>query len=345
IRNNVISLPGEKFSADVAKPGSDGKVTLVLNSSEDLFVELRNLNFTTVGGTLGRVAKQLSKEQGEHRDAKTLSAVKDFVSRLPKILETKKSLSKHCTITELVQEHISQPSFTTSIFCEQEFLRGEAAGDKPHPTIEDSIVNGVPLTQALRLICMHSLTSNGLRPKVLEHYKQEIVHQYGVDKLILLKNLENCGLLRTYQGSQKRYGMMLKTLRLSVDNVGEGEPTEMAFVHQMYAPLSIRLLQFYGSPGWRAITDVLEVLPGPTIEALQAPVCGKLQRRGSRESLQSGVGLEEKKLALVVFIGGCTFAEIAALRWLSQQDDSSMEFIILTTSVINGNSLINSLKH
>lgn len=52
---------------------------------------------------------------------------------------------------------------------------------------------------------------------------------------------------------------MLKTLKLTEDNVGGAEPTDAAYVHQMYAPLSVRLLQFYGNPGWRAITDVLEV--------------------------------------------------------------------------------------
>lgn len=52
-----------------------------------------------------------------------------------------------CTITELVQEHVSQPSFTESLFCEQEFLRGEISSDQIHSVIEDAIVNDAPLTK------------------------------------------------------------------------------------------------------------------------------------------------------------------------------------------------------
>ena len=49
------------------------------------------------------------------------------------------------------------------------------------------------------------------------------------------------------------------------------------------------------------------------------------------------------KRTLVVFIGGCTFAEIAALRFLSQQEDATTEYMVATTSIINGNSFLDSL--
>lgn len=36
-----------------------------------------------------------------------------------------------------------------------------------------------------------------------------------------------------------------------------------------YAPLSARLVEFLQSPGWRAITGVLQLLPGPTLTETQ----------------------------------------------------------------------------
>ena len=36
-----------------------------------------------------------------------------------------------------------------------------------------------------------------------------------------------------------------------------------------YAPLSARLVEFLQVPGWRAITGVLQVLPGPTLTETQ----------------------------------------------------------------------------
>lgn len=65
-------------------------------------------------------------------------------------------------------------------------------------------------------------------------------------------------------------------------------------------------------------------------------------RRNSATSSQSSSG-EETKIVLVFFIGGCTFAEISALRFLTQQEDNSYEFLIGTTKIINGRTLLKSL--
>lgn len=51
----------------------------------------------------------------------------------------------------------------------------------------------------------------------------------------------------------------------------------------------------------------------------------------------------ENRTTLVFFLGGVTYAEIAALRFLSQMEDSGMEYIIATTKLINGTTWIKSL--
>ena len=49
------------------------------------------------------------------------------------------------------------------------------------------------------------------------------------------------------------------------------------------------------------------------------------------------------KKTLVLFVGGCTYAEISALRFLSQLEESSTEYLVATTSMINGNNFISGL--
>ena len=49
------------------------------------------------------------------------------------------------------------------------------------------------------------------------------------------------------------------------------------------------------------------------------------------------------KKTLVLFIGGCTYAEISALRFLSQLEESNTEYLVATTSMINGNNFISGL--
>jgi len=40
-------------------------------------------------------------------------------------------------------------------------------------------------------------------------------------------------------------------------------------VYSGYAPLSVRLIQYLARPGWRSITEVLNILPGPTFDEVQ----------------------------------------------------------------------------
>ena len=46
------------------------------------------------------------------------------------------------------------------------------------------------------------------------------------------------------------------------------DPTDTAYVHSVYAPITIRLVESFSKPGgWRAIEDVLKnLLPEPTVE-------------------------------------------------------------------------------
>ena len=48
-------------------------------------------------------------------------------------------------------------------------------------------------------------------------------------------------------------------------------------------------------------------------------------------------------VTLVFFLGGCTFAEIAALRWLGRNGSPRRDYIIATTHICNGDTLMESL--
>ena len=52
------------------------------------------------------------------------------------------------------------------------------------------------------------------------------------------------------------------------------------------------------------------------------------------------------KKVLVYFLGGVTYAEIAAIRFLNSCDKfrDRVKFVIATTSIINGNKCINQMR-
>lgn len=89
---------------------------------------------------------------------------------------------------------------------------------------------------------------------------------------------------------------------------------------------------------------MLGLLPGPTLDELQT-LQPRMARRNSISSDNSSS--DNPRVILIFFIGGCTYQEISALRTLTQQEDSkqqeNVEYVILTTKLINGNTFVESL--
>ena len=48
-------------------------------------------------------------------------------------------------------------------------------GDRLIPFIEDAILDAVDVTTVLRLICVHSLTSGGLKTTILASYRKLVM--------------------------------------------------------------------------------------------------------------------------------------------------------------------------
>nr|CAN63082.1 hypothetical protein VITISV_016843 [Vitis vinifera] len=112
-----------------------------------------------------------------------------------------------------------------------------------------------------------------------------------------------------------------RALQLVVEDTDTTNPNDIAYVFSGYAPLSIRLVQQAVRSGWRPIEEILKLLPGPHSET-------KRSGFASSQSIDNLAGAPasidkvtdgRRSLVLVVFIGGVTFAEISALRFLSAQ--------------------------
>jgi hypothetical protein len=56
------------------------------------------------------------------------------------------------------------------------------------------------------------------------------------------------------------------------------------------------------------------------------------------------VGVEQKPVLLLYFVGGVTFMEIAALRFLSKRPSFPYNIVCCTTEIVNGTTLLQSLS-
>lgn len=138
----------------------------------------------------------------------------------------------------------------------------------------------------------------------------------------------------------------IQTLKLTVEDTNEVTPNDISYVHTFYAPLTIRIVERAIKPnGWQSLNDILSTLPGPTFEDYQSSVqTSSLQATVRRGSFSSEISQSDTpKVVLVFFLGGCTFAEISALRFLAHQEDNNVEFVIATTKLINKHTFLESL--
>ena len=116
-----------------------------------------------------------------------------------------------------------------------------------------------------------------------------------------------------------------------------------------YAPLSVRLAQWLAQPNLAARDEVLRTLasPPPFAHTQQQDTAEGAGAEAVAAAEQGRAGAVEgggtSPVTLVFFIGGCTFAEIAAVRWLHRNEQPQRQYIVGTTHICNGDSLIESL--
>lgn len=174
--------------------------------------------------------------------------------------------------------------------------------------------------------------------------------------MIVLDSLERAGLLSTKAASTRStFSSLRKALRLIVDEVDEQKPNDVAYVYSGYAPLSIRLVQCIvqkhvmlaaqasdisqsriantlaalpNAMGWRGFEEPLKLVKGKTFDEIQKQE-DKAVRAKRRFLLLLGLTAPgilngvENKVSIVFFLGGCTYTEIAALRFIAQNEGLS----------------------
>ncbi|KAH8292912.1 hypothetical protein KR044_008154 [Drosophila immigrans] len=357
IRQNQLTLPAEHFpSYNAAAPAASAasaeepdrllaegaRKTLILHSGEQLYAELRNKNFNEVRMLLARKVNDIKDQMNVNRQEQSVQEIKSFVERLPQLMEQKKATSEHTAIAGLIDEKLNVYAFNDDLAAEQEFMIC-ADIDRPSAYIEDLIARRSELRNVLRLMCLQCAAASGFKERVLNYYKRELAHVYGLEVLLTISNLEKAGLLHA-QTESRAYAVLRKTLHLTVDDSMEVNPKDISYVHSFYAPLTARLVEHSLKPlGWQTLKSQINNLPGPTFEDFQVQLIGIGGRHGAGATPSEASLLHARRVVLVLFVGGCTFAEIAALRFLAAQEDNNVQFVIATTKIINKHTFLESV--
>ena len=375
------SQPPSKAQAPPPPIQQGLKRKIWLDSTDKLYSQLRDANFAIVDSLLNKVARRLQSDMESRHTAKSTSELRDFVSKLPGYQSEQASLKTHIALTENILKHTQSDLFRRVLEVQQNLADGTDPSSQ-NETIEELIARALPLTTILRLLCLESIISGGLRQKDLDSFKWQILHAYGHQHLLTLSSLEKTGLLSTRGSSnvlfnpisisstspeavKTNYIYLRKILRLIVDEVNEQNPNDISYVYSGYAPLSVRLVQVLvqkqhllsitrgsnapasngvggaaAAHGWQGFEDALRNVRGETFNKVQK---GEEQAVKARHMLTGGAGAKPKTI-LVMFLGGITFTEIAALRFLAKQlEESGKKLTICTTGIVSGGSIMDAV--
>jgi hypothetical protein len=349
------------------------KRKIQLDSSDTLYEQLRSSNFALIGPHLNKIARRLESDYEGRHNARGINELRDFVNKLPTFQQEHQSLAIHTNLADDMTKYTRSDTFNRELEVQQNI----AAGTDPiyqHDTIEELIARDAPLPTILRLLCLESTVAGGLRAKDLESFRRQILHAYGFQHLLTLDRLEEIQLLQPRssasalllpvggaagqadRGSKTNYAYLRKELRLIIDEYNEQDPGDVAYVYSGYAPLSIRIVQcilqkqylqtLHKSPlpltpsstGWTGFEDILKSARGPLFNIVQKPTD---ERAAKAKAALAGTG--GWKTVFVMFVGGITFTEIAALRFIGRKLEEAgqrKKIVICTTGIVSGRSIM-----
>ncbi len=240
----------------------------------------------------------------------------------------KASLNNHMSLLEFINKNHVKPIYKFYYNFEKSLLKGEL-NYKFFDFIDDEMSKKADKYNLLRMLCLDNAVHSGIKNKLLEQIKKDFINIYGFEYLFLLHNLEKVGLIKVLDG-QNFYNEANKKLQLIYGSVNLNEPNDIAYAYIGYAPITIRLIEKgIAQGGWGSIKDILKKIPGessyPTDES---------------EIFGNNI---DKQFILVVFIGGMTYGELAAIRLLNKKNRNK-KFIIITTGIINSKKIFKSLQ-
>ncbi|OAV93977.1 hypothetical protein, variant 1 [Puccinia triticina 1-1 BBBD Race 1] len=255
--NTAHSIPSSSTSQTFPQIAKRKKHVLS-SSSDPIFSELRDQNFSIVGNSLNRIAKRINMDYERRNEARTVQQIREFVGRLPELQNEHQALRLHTGLSEQIM------TTTTS--------------DEFNQTLEIQQISG------------------GIKPKSFENLKRDLLQTYGYQHVNLLIKLSSLSLLTstasggsssvpgsimsgmTLIGGRSGFSGARKPLKLIVDELDGPEPNDISYSYSGYAPLSVRIIEsicFNKSLGWKSsVEELLKSFPGEAFDERQIDADG-----------------------------------------------------------------------
>ena len=341
------SLIDEKFGIENCrvKANKNGDPMTLTSGSDPLFAEVRDVPVSQIGQLLSQKANYISECYKEKDSLKSISEIKDFMEKFKVIQAEHASLSSHVSLATECSDWARSPEHTYMLKVEDQIMSMSKPVSKIFWKIEKLIRRNVELYKVLRLLCLTSLVYGGkaITSGGVDKLLKSLVSRFGPTVIKTLVRLEQAGLISYHNpgaasagvvseimggvgASKSKWPKIREEFRLIVEanneNIDPGNA--LAEAYSGYVPLSVRLIQLLNA-SWKTCADKLALLRGPAIEIVQeCPI-----------ATAGGTATGHSVYVAVIFIGGVTYGEVAALRKLSQLEGGKRKFVVITTNVVS----------
>jgi hypothetical protein len=255
--------------------------------------------------------------------------------------EIKSPLAANKNILYHIINSISNEQYIHYIKNEQILLTGVLPPNL-HLFYEDYISDKRDLYKLLKLMSIESLTLGGI--KDYNSIKKDILNVYGYQNIFLFRDLEKLGWLRDKSYSKNSINMnyiqLCEKLELVKMDYNNEKPEDSSYVMGGYCPIGLKLIEKGLEGKWNKIQDIIKKIPG--------------EASFPNDESEIYNPTEEINTIFLVFIGGVTYTEIEAVRFLNRKfkekydksiskNPTRKQLIIITTCILSTNKIFSNL--
>ena len=235
--DEIFNLPNQLEMIQFKIPDSDEVMKFKLDdSSDDIYPQIKYLNFSHVGPILNQRAKQLQLEFDRRKKLKDLDEMKSFVNELNSLKNMQSWVQKHTNLAGFIINSFKQDALdltsgipfldnlSVGIFesrslgnvsldsyygqlieLQQDIVSNQINTSQILTTISDFLINFNPsLSDVTKLIVLTSIVKNGIKESDFQNLHLEMVNKYGALQVTpILLNLQKLKILQIKNNNQQ----------------------------------------------------------------------------------------------------------------------------------------------
>ena len=322
---NKISLTNEQLGRQNDK--KQNKVNLDLSKNDRFYTMIKNYHIDKMKNFVKNRVKQSLAIINKTKQSENTKELPKLLRLYQICISESSTLKNHLSITIELTNRINKPNREFKTMCEQQLLNLQKYDENAmHIFRRNEIAKKQELYGIIRLLCLEYFLKEKKKDDNYDIIRNDVLHVYGFHHLILFKNLEK---LNYFRKSDFKYTQICETLELFTEGIKKYNPIDISYVFHAFRPISVRLIELLFRSGWKTL-KIMSKIPG------------QMRIPGNEEQAFLKPPSSSLNVVVLVYIGGITYSEVAAIRFL-KKIFPFYNFIIFTTAVINYKSFLGSI--